>query len=275
MTQSKMIRVLLVDDEDDFRHATARALRHRGVYVFTARHGQQALQMMEVIEPDAVVLDVRMPGLDGDLVFDRIHQRWPGVPVILLTGHGSTQQAFETSRRGVYEYLAKPCPVDRLLEVIQEATDHLRHPTLEYVGPTRVLLVDDEPDFLGAMAPALRRRGFLVETCESGVVALDRIDRQPFEVVVLDAYMPGLGGLQLLRFIKARRPRCEVLLLSGNPGAGRANEAREQGACDCLLKPVSVDALAQRIREAAVRQRSREAEADAQRYDPMDAAHDS
>lgn len=143
------------------------------------------------------------------------------------------------------------------------------------MNETTVLLVDDEPDFLGAMAPALRRRGFLVETCESGVVALDRIDRQPFEVVVLDAYMPGLGGLQLLRFIKARRPRCEVLLLSGNPGAGRANEAREQGACDCLLKPVSVDALAQRIREAAVRQRSREAEADAQRYDPMDAAHDS
>ena len=70
---------------------------------------------------DIVVLDVKMPGLDGVEVFRRMQENWPHTPVVLLTGHGSINQAFQTSRAGVADYLTKPCDIEELTSHIKDA----------------------------------------------------------------------------------------------------------------------------------------------------------
>jgi two-component system, NtrC family, response regulator AtoC len=119
-TQEK-ISLLLVDDERDFLDAAAAALSRRGFDVDTARSGERAVEMMKQKCPDVIVLDVKMPGIDGVQLFHRLNLVYPDIPVILLTGHGTVQQAFETSKRGVFEYLTKPCDIDDLACVVRRA----------------------------------------------------------------------------------------------------------------------------------------------------------
>ena len=113
--------LLLVDDEQDFLEAIERALSNRGFEVATAACGVDAIECLRRSQPDVAVLDVKMPDIDGVQLFKRLHLVYPDLPVILLTGHGTVQQAFETSRDGVFEYLTKPCDVDELAAVARRA----------------------------------------------------------------------------------------------------------------------------------------------------------
>jgi DNA-binding NtrC family response regulator len=120
-TTDEPVSLLLVDDELDFLAAVKKALSSRGFDVETAENGERAVERLRQHRPDVVVLDVKMPGIDGVQLFRRIHLVYPDVPVILLTGHGTVKQAFETSKEGVFEYLTKPCDVDELAGVVRQA----------------------------------------------------------------------------------------------------------------------------------------------------------
>jgi len=124
-TQDK-IKLLLVDDEKEFLDSTSRALSRRSFEVTTASNGELALQLLEEQSFDAAVLDVKMPGIPGDRLFRRIKQLYPGMPMIILTGHGTVEQAFETSRDGIFDYLTKPCDMEKLAGKIREAFLHSR-----------------------------------------------------------------------------------------------------------------------------------------------------
>ena len=159
------IRLLLVDDEVDFLDAMRPGLERRGFQVSVAQNGHAALELLTKEAIDAVVLDVKMPGIDGVETFHEIKRIAPGVPVILLTGHGSIGQAFATSREGVADYLAKPCDVETLARVIRQAVANkqvaLAQPVSIHDG-IRLLLVDDDRVFADSVVPALERRGLLL-----------------------------------------------------------------------------------------------------------------
>lgn len=114
----------------------------------------------------------------------------------------------------------------------------------------RILLVDDEEGFSSVLAKRLSRRFVAVETAASGEEALYLLDTELFQVVVLDMKMPGMDGLQVLRSIKNRHPRVEVILLTGNADMDCALEAMTGGAFDFLLKPANTEILMHRINDA-------------------------
>lgn len=114
-------KVLLVDDEADFAVTLAERLRLRGLVVETAFDGEQALVMIENNPPQLVVLDVMMPGLGGMEVLHRVRADYPDLPVVLLTGHGSTRDGIEGMRLGAFDYLMKPIKIEELVKKIEEA----------------------------------------------------------------------------------------------------------------------------------------------------------
>jgi DNA-binding NtrC family response regulator len=114
----------------------------------------------------------------------------------------------------------------------------------------RVLLVDDEPIFLGAMSKVLRARGYEVGTTESGLAALEELTVCDYDVVVLDQRMPGIDGVTTLARIQAAHPKLPVILLSGHADIATAVEAMNRGAVDYLLKPAKIEELSERIRSA-------------------------
>ena len=120
-TAGTPIRLLLVDDEQEFLEAVTPALERRGLEVTAVSNGVEALALLDQWPFDVVVLDVKMPGMGGIEVFHEVALREPDLPVVILTGHGDIQQAFETSREGVFDYLTKPCRVEDLVEVVRRA----------------------------------------------------------------------------------------------------------------------------------------------------------
>lgn len=121
-----------------------------------------------------------------------------------------------------------------------------------------VLLVDDEPDFLYPLIRRLTRRDLVVESAGSGEAALAIINERPVDVVVLDVKMPGMGGLEILRAIKADHGEVEVILLSGHAAIDTAMEGISSGAFDYLMKPVDFDELFFKIEDAYEKKRIKE-----------------
>jgi len=116
-----VIQVLLVDDEERFLSTTKILLEKRGVTVFTAISGVEALKVLEEKRIDIVILDVKMPGMDGVETLRKIKQRFPLLEVIMLTGHASVESAVEGLKLGAFDYVMKPCDVPDMLEKIKEA----------------------------------------------------------------------------------------------------------------------------------------------------------
>lgn len=117
------IRVLIVDDEDQFVDAVVERLRLRGFDAEGATSGQDALELLQRKCYDVVLLDVKMPGLGGFEIIRKIKEEWPALRVVLLTGHGSTQDAEDAKRLGAFEYVMKPVSIDDLVRIIRAARE--------------------------------------------------------------------------------------------------------------------------------------------------------
>ncbi|MEW5725846.1 MAG: response regulator [Thermodesulfobacteriota bacterium] len=113
-----------------------------------------------------------------------------------------------------------------------------------------VLLVDDERDFVEALAMRLSLRRLAVFTATSGPEALAVLEREQVDVVVLDVRMPGMDGLQTLRAMKDKHPLIEIILLTGHADLETSMQGLTLGAFDYLLKPVNIDDLVYKMQEA-------------------------
>ena len=123
--------ILVVDDDPDLLRLLSLRLGAAGHAVTAVASAEEALARLELARPRLVLSDVRLPGMDGLKLYDAIQARYPGLPVILLTAHGTIPDAVDATMRGVFSYLTKPfdgqelmAAVDRALAVSAAATPH-------------------------------------------------------------------------------------------------------------------------------------------------------
>ncbi len=114
----------------------------------------------------------------------------------------------------------------------------------------RVLLVDDELDFLEVMKERMENRGLEVSTSSTAEDALKQVAAEPFDVVILDLKMPGIDGLEALNLIKEQRPEIQVILLTGHATVEKGVEAIKRGAMEFVEKPADLELLAEKIESA-------------------------
>ncbi|EIM64260.1 sigma-54 dependent transcriptional regulator [Desulfobacter postgatei] len=115
------VKILIVDDEKDFVEMFSLRLSGQGEKVSTAYSGQEALDLLAKTQIDVVILDIRMPGMDGIETLKRIKASHPLVEVILLTGHGSTETAVEGMKEGAFDYLMKPADFEDINKKLANA----------------------------------------------------------------------------------------------------------------------------------------------------------
>jgi DNA-binding NtrC family response regulator len=116
-----ILKVLIVDDEADYLETLVKRMRKRNVDITGVHSGEEALDWLAQNVIDVVVLDVKMPGMDGIQALREIKKQYPLVEVIMLTGHANVEVAIEGMELGAFDYLMKPMEIDELLYKIQDA----------------------------------------------------------------------------------------------------------------------------------------------------------
>ena len=117
----EQLRILLVDDEEDFASTLAERLVLRGFQAQVATSGIDALRHVGEEDFSVLILDVKMPGIDGLGVMAEVKRKRPDLPIILLTGHGAVTNAKTGMKEGAFDYLIKPIDIDELIETIRNA----------------------------------------------------------------------------------------------------------------------------------------------------------
>ena len=114
----------------------------------------------------------------------------------------------------------------------------------------RIMLVDDETEFLEVMSERLTARGIDVATSTSAEEAIGRLGKETFDAVILDLQMPGMDGLEALKHMKEKRPELQVILLTGHATVEKGVEAIKLGAMDLIEKPADLESLKEKIKKA-------------------------
>ncbi len=140
----KNLNLLLVDDEERFLSTTSQLLENREVTTYIAANGRTALRILDDKRIDVVVLDVKMPEMDGIEVLRKIKHKYPLVEVIMLTGHASVDSAVDGMRLGAFDYLVKPCDINDMLAKVREAY-FKKQATEEKINKVRVERIISHP----------------------------------------------------------------------------------------------------------------------------------
>ena len=124
----------------------------------------------------------------------------------------------------------------------------------------KVLIVDDELDFLETIVKRIRARNVEVSGVESGYLALEALESSSPDVIILDVKMPGLDGIETLREIKKKKPLTEVIMLTGHASVESGIQGMQLGAFDYLMKPIALDELLEKVRQAYERKLTQESQ---------------
>jgi DNA-binding NtrC family response regulator len=120
MAESK-INLLIVDDEEQFLHSITKSLQVRDFNVIAVDRGEKAIEAARKNPIDVALVDLKMPGMDGEETLKALKAEHKWMEVIILTGHGTIDSAVECTKIGAYSYLQKPCSMDELLESLISA----------------------------------------------------------------------------------------------------------------------------------------------------------
>ena len=234
-------RVLVVDDDDDFRVLIRAQLHNAGYQVLDARDAASAMHIARTMRPDAITVDLLMPGLDGWDFIERLRseEALARIPVIVVSG---VPEAGDSRRRpeGV-AVVTKGEGLDRLLREISQALGSRQG--------AAVLVAEDDDDLRGVLTASLTRNGHRVLQARDGAEALAAIEREPVDLLVLDLLMPNIDGYEVLARLKSnpKDARIPVVVVSGADRSSSELRSLRLGANVYLTKPIEAAALTEEV----------------------------
>jgi DNA-binding NtrC family response regulator len=199
--------VLVVDDDRQMVKTFAAVLRRRGWESLTAFDGKEAVEVARESHVDVVLMDVRMPGMNGVEALRAIRQNKPLTPVILMTAYAAHDLLAQAERDGALSIMPKPVALPRLLALLDQVIEAERS----------VLIVDDDPQFLATLTEVLSTAGRVVHKASSLDQALELLDARTPDIVVLDLKLDHTRPEETVRAIKDAHPRVVLIIYSGHP----------------------------------------------------------
>lgn len=262
-------KVLIVDRDGHNRHRLAQRLRQRGCRVALAEGLTQGEKFIRRRKADVVVLDLRSLGDEALVLLQIINRTQPAVRSILLTSPAHIPLSIAGMQLGAFDDLMAPVDVDHLLGRLRAAWESPRHRWHEvFSGPPpeadpppsraptpnrgrekmedfKILLVDDEQDFLESLTERLELRDLKPDTARSGEEALQRVQTDEPTVIVLDLRMPGMDGFAVCRSIKrtSNGEHTSVIAVTAYASADVEKRILDCGADGYLAKPLEIELL--------------------------------
>ena len=269
-----MAQILVIDDERLICDMLQTVLTQRKHEVLTATGGSQGLKLFRERRPQFTLLDLRMPEMNGIEVLREIRKIDPVAPVMVLTGWGSDEMEKEARALGVSDFLCKGLSLEMLVSAVHRVLERSKgskppqSSNQTEDGKTvaikrsdapgsifwreetliRVLIVDDEPEIRRLLGQFLVLRDYHVMTASDGLTGLMLAEQEPPDCIVLDLYMPGMNGVELLRELRQRGYKGAVVILSACRDENLLQEAINLGPVDIIGKPVDLERLVSAIK---------------------------
>ena len=243
---SQAARILIVDDEKNMRRTLADILRDEGYEVATAATGEEAIDACARGEYDVILMDVRMPGVDGVEAFRRIRRHREGVRVILMSAYGLEDLKRAALDEGAVAFLAKPLDLEKTVRLISE------------VKNTTILVVEDDENISGPLQTALKGRGYRVTVTKSPNDALELVEQIRFDLIFVDVNLPAMNGLDLYLAIKRITPTSVAIMITGmeDEFEAIAREAVRRNAYTVVHKPLDIDEVLELLERVTGRRAS-------------------
>ncbi|MBP7204536.1 MAG: EAL domain-containing protein [Propionivibrio sp.] len=253
--------ILIVDDVSENLHALVAILRDTYA-IAAATTGERALDLAQRHpQPDLILLDVKMPGMDGYSVLSRLKSNpiTAMVPVIFVTALSDAVDEARGFELGVSDYITKPVNPEllhRRIAMLLELRRHRRNPLLfdarKSTDPDRkatLLIVDDIPENIHALLGALKNT-YNIRVANTGIGAVDAVNSDsPPDLVLLDVVMPGMDGYEVCQRIKASPTgnRIPVIFVTGVDAVAEKVKGFEVGGADYITRPFDIDEVRARI----------------------------
>ncbi|HSW58087.1 MAG TPA: response regulator [Dehalococcoidales bacterium] len=237
----KQATLLVVDDNKDLLKTFTLILKKKGYVVDTAENGIQALEKFTSRQFDLVLMDVKMPEMDGIEALHKIKEFNPSARVILMTAFCEESQFQKVMDEGACGTLHKPVNIAQLMEMIGEAT---KDPS--------ILIVDDDDDFRFSMAQMLEIQNIRTETAINGEDAVRIARQRSINMAFVDIKMKAMDGLETSIKLKEISPDMIIVLMTGYREEANPiiEKARDFGVRTCLYKPFKITELCNLVFQA-------------------------
>ncbi len=247
-------RILVVDDNATNRRILALQAAKWGMAVQDAAAPQQALDLLAAGPFDLAIIDMHMPGMDGTQLAARVRAAGHAMPLVLFTSLGRREAADTLFAASLIKPLRQSQLYDTLMSLLGNDTAPKRaaapaktqiDATLAQRHPLRILLAEDNLVNQKLALRLLSQMGYRADVAANGIEAIEALQRQPYDIVLMDVQMPELDGLEATREIVHRfstaRPR--IVAMTANAMQGDRDECLAAGMDDYITKPIRVDAL--------------------------------
>ncbi|NLI10173.1 MAG: response regulator, partial [Elusimicrobia bacterium] len=240
-----MAKILIIDDDGIVRDAVKSFLSRNGHEVFCAADGLNGITLYKNIRPDAVILDREMPNLTGSQVLEKIREFSKTVPVIILTGYDSPEDAAQYIKEGATSFLSKAGGLVPLLDEIEKICpsnsntkrENIHMTTAKKEKTEKILIADDEEPVRNMLSRFVASLGFKAIIAENGTQAVELFKKEKPEIILLDIYMPQKNGIEALEEIISQDPSSAVMMITGNDEEDLARLCLKKGAFDYISKP--------------------------------------
>ena len=242
---SEKLKILVVDDNEKFCQNVVDILELKGYEAVVAYNGHKALELVKQNRYDLVLMDVKMPVMNGVEAFKNIKKFTPDTPVIMMTAFAVEDLIREALQEGAFGSLRKPLDFDELFSLLKRATS---------ASGAMILVTDDDKNLCANVKDVLEEKGYRVSVAYNGKMAIEKAEKNNFDIMLLDMKMPRLNGLETYLAIQDIRPNVVVIIITGY--LKEMNKVIQQllqkNAYTCLEKPIDMDkllSLLERVKE--------------------------
>lgn len=232
--------ILIVDDDRAFRKTLAQILNKKGYEVFEAENGVQAMGLVKERPFSIVLMDIKMPIMDGVLTYKKLKTIRPGVSVIMMTAFAVDDLIADAIKEGAHGVLRKPFDIDAAIRMIEGAKNGCL-----------LAIVDDDPGICRSMKLILEKKGHSVVTCSSAKECISIAKEKAPDIFFIDMKMPVMNGLETFLEIKKINPKVVGVMMTAyrQETDELVKQAIENGSYCCLYKPFDMDEVLRLIDE--------------------------
>lgn len=241
---------LVVDDEELNRELLTKNLEAEGHIITSCKTGNEALNLLETEKYDVILLDLMLPDVNGITVLEKIrnNSNHDQTHVMMVSASDDRETVLKCIEMGATDYIAKPYSmlivnsrINRCLKKSYSKSIHEETYHNNKINSARILLVDDQELNRDVLAHRLKKSGFEITCVKTGQEALDILEKESFDLMLLDIMMPDLSGIEVLKIIRESEKFKDmpVMMVTAMDDMTTINECMQAGANDYILKPLN------------------------------------